>query len=59
MKISRTFYIVGGRAVTEKEYNAAKKVLPDIQAKEETFCLEMSTEEFLEKAKKVEKKEEV
>ena len=26
MKITRTFYIVGGRAVTEKEYNAAKSL---------------------------------
>ena len=33
-----------------------QKVLPDIRAEEETFCLEMSTEEFLEKAEKVEKK---
>lgn len=57
MKITRTFYNVGGYLVTERELNAAKKVLPDIQATEETYSLEMSMEEFMEKAQKVEKKE--
>ena len=55
MKITRTFYNVGDKLVTERELNAAKKVLPDIQATEETYSLEMSTEEFLQNAKKVEK----
>ena len=55
VKISRTFYNVGGKLVTERELNAAKKVLPDIQVTEETYSLEMSTEEFLQNAKKVEK----
>lgn len=58
MKITRTFYNVGGKLVTERELNAAKKVLPDIKAEEETYSLEMSIEEFMEKAVKVEKKEE-
>ena len=52
--VTRTFYNVGGKLVTERELNAAKKVLPDIQATEETYSLEMSMEEFMEKAKKVE-----
>lgn len=54
MKITRTFYNVGGKLVTERELNAAKKVMPDIKAEEETYSLEMSMEEFMEKAKKVE-----
>ena len=57
MKITRTFYNVNGKLVTERELNAAKKVLPDIQATEETYLLEMSMEEFMEKAQKVEKEE--
>lgn len=52
MKITRTFYNVGGKLVTERELNAAKKVLPDIEAVEETYSMEMSIEEFMEKAKK-------
>lgn len=61
MKITRTFYNVDGKLVTERELNAAKKVLPGIEATEETYSMEMSLEEFMEKAKKVEKveKEEV
>ncbi len=55
--VTRTFYNVGGKLVTERELNAAKKVLPDIQATEETYSLEMSMEEFMEKAEKVEKEE--
>lgn len=58
MKITRTFYNVGGKLVTERELNAAKKVLPDIQATEETYLLEMSMEEFMEKAQKAQKVEE-
>lgn len=54
MKIIRTFYNVGGKLVTGRELNAVKKVLPDIKAEEETYTLEMSMEEFMEKAKKVE-----
>lgn len=57
MKITRTFYNVGGKLVTERELNAAKKVLPDIQTTEETYTLEMSMQEFMEKAVKVEKEE--
>lgn len=57
MKITRTFYNVDGKLVTERELNAAKKVLPDIEATEETYSMEMSLEEFMEKAKKVEKEE--
>lgn len=57
MKITRTFYNVDGKLVTERELNAAKKVLPDIQATEETYSLEMTIEEFMEKARKVEKEE--
>ena len=57
MKITRTFYNVDGKLVTERELNAAKKVLPDIQATEETYSLEMSMDEFMEKAQKVEKEE--
>ena len=57
VKITRTFYSVGGKLVTERELNAAKKVLPDIKAEEETYSLEMSIEEFIEKAEKVEKEE--
>lgn len=56
MKITRTFYNVGGKIVTERELNAAKKVMPDIKAEEETYTLEMSMKEFMEKAAKVEKK---
>ena len=58
MKITRTFYNLGGKLVTERELNAAKKVLPDIKAEKETYTLEMSMEEYMEKAVKVEKKEE-
>ena len=54
VKITRTFYNVGGKLVTERELNAAKKVLPDIKAEEETYTLDMTMEEFMEKAKKVE-----
>ena len=57
MKITRTFYNVDGKLVTERELNAAKKVLPEIEAVEETYSMEMSLEEFMEKAKKVEKVE--
>lgn len=57
MKITRTFYNVNGKLVTERELNAARKVLPDIQAAEETYSMEMSMAEFMEKAKKVEKEE--
>lgn len=57
MKITRTFYNVDGKLVTERELNAAKKVLPDIEAVEETYSMEMTMEEFMEKAKKVEKEE--
>lgn len=59
VKIIRTFYNIGGKVVTERELNAAKKVLFDIKAEEETYTLEMSMEEFMEKAVNVEKKEEV
>lgn len=58
MKITRTFFNVGGKLVTERELNAAKKVLPGIEAVEETYSMEMSIEEFMAKAKKVEKEEE-
>lgn len=57
VKITRTFYNVGGKLVTERELNAAKKVVPDIEAVEETYSLEMSIEEFMNKAEKVEKDE--
>jgi len=54
MKITRTFYNVNGKLVTERELNAAKKVLPEIEVVEETYSMEMTMEEFMEKAKKVE-----
>lgn len=57
MKITRRLFNVGGNLVTERELNAAKKVIPDIQATEETYLLEMSMEEFMERAEKVEKEE--
>lgn len=57
MKITRTFYNVGGKLCTERELNAAKKVIPDIEAVEETYQMDMSLTEFLSKAKKVEKEE--
>lgn len=57
MKVTRTFYNVDGKLVTERELNAAKKVLPDIEVVEETYSLEMTMEEFMEKAQKVEKEE--
>lgn len=57
MRITRTFYNVDGKLVTERELNAAKKVLPEIEAVEETYSMEMTMEEFMEKAKKVEKEE--
>lgn len=57
MKITRTFYNVNGKLCTERELNAAKKVLPDLEASEETYQMEMSLTEFLAQAKKVEKEE--
>lgn len=58
MKITRRFFNVGGNPVTERELNAAKKVLPDIEAVQETYQIDISKEEFLERAVKVEKAEE-
>lgn len=58
MKITRRLFNVGGNLVTERELNGAKKVLPDIEAVQETYQLDMSKEEFLERAVKVEKAEE-
>lgn len=58
MKITRRLFNVGGNLVTERELNAAKKVLPDIEAVQETYQFDMSKEEFLERAVKVEKAEE-
>lgn len=58
MKITRRLFNVGGYLVTERELNAAKKVLPDIEAVQETYQFDMSLEEFLERAVKVEKAEE-
>lgn len=52
MKITRTFFNVGGKLVTERELNAAKKVLPRIEAVEETYSMEMSIEEFMAKQRK-------
>lgn len=58
MKITRRLFNVGGNLVTERELNAAKKVLPDIEAVQETYQIDISKEEFLERAVKVEKAEE-
>lgn len=58
MKITRRLFNVGGNLVTERELNAAKKVVPDIEAVQETYQFDMSKEEFLERAVKVEKAEE-
>lgn len=58
MKITRSFYNVGGKLVTGRELNAAKKVLPDIKAVQETYQFDMSKDEFLERAVRVEKVEE-
>lgn len=58
MKITRRLFNAGGNLVTERELNGAKKVLPDIEAVQETYQLDMSKEEFLERAVKVEKAEE-
>lgn len=55
MKVTRTLYNVNGNLVTERELNAARKVLPDIEATEETYTLEITKEEFMERAEKVEK----
>lgn len=55
MKVTRTLYNVNGNLVTERELNAARKVLPDIEATEETYTLEITKEEFMERAVKVEK----
>lgn len=58
MKITRRLFNVDGNLVTERELNAAKKVLPNIEAVQETYQFDMSKEEFLERAVKVEKEEE-
>lgn len=58
MKITRRLFNVGGNLVTERELNAAKKVVPDIEAVQETYQFDISKEEFLERAVKVEKEEE-
>ena len=58
MKITRRLFNVDGNLVTERELNAAKKVLPNIEAVQETYQFDMSKEEFLERAVKVEKAEE-
>lgn len=55
MKVTRTLYNVNGRLVTERELNAARKVLSDIEAVEETYSMEITKEEFMERAEKVEK----
>lgn len=55
MKVTRTLYNVNGNIVTERELNAARKVLPDIEAAEETYSMEITKEEFMERAEKVEK----
>lgn len=53
MKVTRTFYNVNGYLVTERELNAARKVLPDIEAAEETYIMEITKEEFMERSEKV------
>lgn len=58
MKITRKLYKVGNKAVTERDLNAARKVLPDLEACEVTYSLEMSMEEFLERATEIEKEDE-
>lgn len=58
MKITRRLFNVGGNLVTERELNAAKKVLPEIEAVQETYHIDMPKEEFLERAVKAEKAEE-
>lgn len=55
MKVTRTLYNVNGNLVTERELNAARKVLPDIEATEETYSMEITKEEFIERAEKLEK----
>ena len=49
MKITRRLFNVGGNLVTERELNAAKKVVPDIDVVQETYQLDMSIEEFWKK----------
>lgn len=58
MKITRKLYKAGDKVVTERELNAARKVLPDLEARGVTYSLEMSMEEFLERAVEVEKEDE-
>lgn len=56
MKITRRYFeLENGKTVTEKELNAATKVVGEIPHKEVSYVLEMTEEEFLSKAKKVEK----
>lgn len=57
MKITRRLFNVNGNLVTERELNAAKKVLPEIEVVQETYQIDMSKAEFLERAVKVEKEE--
>lgn len=55
MKITRKLFLVNGSVCTEKDVNAIKRVMPAIEVEEATFQLEMSLEEFMEKAERVER----
>lgn len=57
MKITRKLFLVNGSVCTEKDVNAIKRVMPAIEVEEATFQLEMSLEEFMEKAERVEREE--
>lgn len=57
MKITRKLFLVNGSVCTEKDVNAIKRVMPDIEVEEATFQLEMSLEEFMENAERVEREE--
>lgn len=57
MKITRKLFLVNGSVCTEKDVNAIKRVMPEIEIEEATFQLEMSLEEFMEHAERVEREE--
>lgn len=55
MRITRRYFeLENGKTVTEKELNAVQKVMGEIPHKEVQYILEMSEEEFMEKAEKKE-----
>ena len=57
MKITRKLFLVNGLVCTEKDVNAIKRVMPEIAVEEATFVMEMSLDEFMEKAARIEEKE--